>query len=197
MTRVELTALVEGLAPLLREFSAAVGARLALLDATAHGLDGKDGAIGPPGPPGRDGRDGMPGVMGIPGTDGVDGRHGVDGLSVDDFDFDFDPETRGLTVTLSRDGAVVKTLTKTLRGLTIYKGVYQAGQTYTKGDQVTWAGGQWTALTETTAKPGETVTASRAWLLSVKPGRDGKEGKTGPEGPQGPRGRDGIDGRRV
>lgn len=55
-----------------------------------------------------------------------------------------------------------------------YEGVYQEGQTYEKGQLVTWGGSGFHCNTQTTAKPGE---GSKDWTLMIKRGRDGKDGK--------------------
>jgi hypothetical protein len=68
-----------------------------------------------------------------------------------------------------------------------YRGVFVEGQTYDRGQVVTWAGGSWHCNETTTTKPGEGL---KAWTLMVKRGRDGKDGKDGPSGPPGPAGRD-------
>jgi hypothetical protein len=82
----------------------------------------------------------------VPGPPGPPGRDGQDG-------------TPGLH---GKDGSA---------GLT-YRGVFLAGQDYTPGDLVTWAGSAWHCKAATTAKPGE---AAADWTLMVKRGRDGKD----------------------
>lgn len=73
----------------------------------------------------------------------------------------------------------------------IYRDVYESGKSYEAGEAVTWAGSLWIAKEATTAKPGEASTASRAWRLAVKAGRDGKQGLIGPEGKKGMDGKPG------
>jgi hypothetical protein len=58
-----------------------------------------------------------------------------------------------------------------------YQGVYTAGKTYQRGQFATWGGSLWHCNERTTAKPGETSVASRAWVLAVKKGTDGKDAK--------------------
>jgi hypothetical protein len=58
-----------------------------------------------------------------------------------------------------------------------YKGVFAAGQTYERGEVVTWGGSMWHANTRTTEKPGEASMASRSWTLCCKKGSDGKDAK--------------------
>ena len=175
MTRTELTALVDGLTPVLKDFSAAVFARLQAIDAKDKGLDGTPGERGPRG------EQGPAGLPGLPGRDG-EGKDGKDGLSPEDLDLEFDAETRGLTVTLKRAGVVVASKTATVTGLVLDRGVFREGLPYVKGDGVTWAGSFWIAQQDTTAKPGTPDLASRAWRLAVKAGRDGKQGPAGPPG---------------
>lgn len=162
-----------------------------------NGLDGKDGAPGPQGErgpqgekgePGRDGRDGQPGVPGQPGakgldglngTDGRDGINGKDGLGFDDLDAVYDEHGR-LSLRFMR-GDVVKTFR--VPGM-VDRGVYADGESYEKGDAVTWGGSLFIAQCATTTRP----ESGPDWRLAVKRGREGREGKAGPEGPRGPRG---------
>jgi hypothetical protein len=85
----------------------------------------------------------VPGPAGKDGVDGKDGAPGKDGEA-------------------GRDG---------LAGLS-FEGVYQDGQTYEKGNLVTWAGSSWHCNERTTSKPGD---GSKSWTLMVKRGRDGKD----------------------
>ena len=62
-----------------------------------------------------------------------------------------------------------------LAGLS-FEGVYQDGQSYEKGQLVTWAGSSWHCNAPTTTKPGD---GSKDWTLMVKRGRDGKDGRDG------------------
>jgi hypothetical protein len=68
-----------------------------------------------------------------------------------------------------------------------FRGVFLDGQTYDRGQLVTWAGSSWHCNEATTTKPGE---GAKAWTLMVKRGRDGKDGKDGPRGVEGPAGKD-------
>lgn len=144
------------------------------------GVAGDKGEIGPPGErgpdglPGRDGRDGLPGVQGEKGLDGKDGTHGAnglngkdgaDGLGFDDMEPVYDEYgrlsfkfTRGDTVKYARIPGIVD------------RGVYREGESYEKGDGVTFGGAFHIAQQATFAKPGEA-----GWRLAVKPGRDGKD----------------------
>jgi integrin beta 3 len=166
------------------------------------GLDGKDGADGRDGLDGKDGRDGVDGKDGMPGLqgekgidgrdgmDGKDGRDGIDGvtLSAEDFaSMSLDPSTRTLSMTFVRGDKSV-TQSCSADGLMFYRDVYSEGKTYAHGDCVTWGGSLWYAKESTSAKPGLSTDASRAWVLVAKRGAEGKQGKQGDPGPQGLKG---------
>lgn len=51
-------------------------------------------------------------------------------------------------------------------------GIWREGNTYRKGDGVTWGGSFWICQEETSDKPD----GSKGWRLAVKKGRDGKDG---------------------
>ncbi len=78
----------------------------------------------------------------------------------------------------------------------IYRKIWLPGQGYHKGDAVTFGGSLWIACETTTAKPGETGEASRAWQLAVKKGAEGKIGPQGTKGEQGLPGAPGRDGTK-
>ncbi len=165
------------------------------------GVPGAAGERGPEGPTGRDGRDGLPGKDGSSGRDGApgekgldgrDGKDGVDGLGFDDLEAEFDGD-RTLTLRFAK-GERVKTVDCRL-AVPLYRGVFEEGQSYVKGDVVTYAGSAWIAKAPTTAKPGLAEESSRAWQLAVKAGRDGREGKPGERGDVGPKGEKGEPGR--
>lgn len=76
------------------------------------------------------------------------------------------------TVTLcSKDGTPIEGGVMVFP-VTIYRGVYEAGRAYEKGDSVTFRGSTWTARDATSATPGIGATP---WQLSTKAGRDGKD----------------------
>lgn len=180
MTRDELAALMDGLAPVLREYNTAVITRLAALEEKAN----EPGPAGADGTPGRDGRDGQPGLMGIPGADGKDGTDGKDGLGFHDLKH----------ITVVQDDSKRRFTFRYVKGETtldfgtftvptqIYRGVWISGKTYEEGDVTTWDGAQWFAKETTTAKPGQQTGSSRAWQLCVK---RGEKGEPGPEGKPG------------
>lgn len=126
------------------------------------------------------------GAKGDPGRDGVNGKDGADGLGFDDIDVQHDGE-RTFAIKFLR-GERTKNAGDFTIPCVIYRGVWEEGRSYAKGDAVTWGGSQWVAKEVTTAKPGDSAPASRAWQLAVKAGRDGKQGLQGPAGPQGAKG---------
>lgn len=164
------------------------------------GADGKDGVglPGEKGADGKDGRDGVDGkdgagiadlmidrdhslvatftdgrikslgrIVGADGKDGRDGDNGVDGLGIDDLDFEYDGE-RTFSVVFRR-GEVEKEF-GFLLPIVLDRGVYRDGESYVKGDAVTWAGSLWIAQKDTAGKPD-----AGDWRLAVKRGRDGKD----------------------
>jgi hypothetical protein len=152
----------------------------------ADGQAGERGADGPEGKAGRDGRDGLtgaPGEKGLDGTSGRDGKDGIDGLGFDDLSVLHDGE-RGVTFRFVK-GDRVKEFALSIPAM-IYKGVYLEGQTYVRGDVVTWGGSTWHTETDTTTKPGD---GSKDYRLMVKRGRDGKDGTPGPQGKSGAAGK--------
>ena len=105
--------------------------------------------------------------------DGEKGQDGRDGFGFEDLDFEYDGE-RSMALTFTKAEEF-----KTFRfdvPMMIDRGVYKAGETYQRGDTVTWGGSSWTAQKETDAKPD---TAESGWRLAVKKGRDGKDAKNG------------------
>lgn len=122
-------------------------------------------------PVGRDGRDGLPGTAGEKGMDGAPGQHGKDAFDLDDIDLSLDQDGRTVRLRFMR-GADVREKTVTLPTL-LDRGVYKAGQSYEKGDGVSWGGSFFIAQKETTALPDQ----SDEWRLAVKRGRDGNRGR--------------------
>jgi hypothetical protein len=114
------------------------------------------------GPPGHDGRDGIP---------GRDGKDGLDGLGWDDLSV-AQLDERTFTVKCLR-GLQVKELGTLTFPVEIYRGVYQDGKTYERGDCVTYGGSEFHCNETTFTKPEQ----SKAWTLKVKRGRDGKDGR--------------------
>lgn len=156
-------------------------ARIALLEAREAvpgppGPIGERGMAGPEGPAARDGRDGLPGLPGLRGEvgeKGFDGANGRDG-TLDQIKIQTEDGGRIVRFLFKNgdplEGGIIKTDTP------VYRGVYQDGQTYERGDSVTWGGCEWHCNETTTTKPGP-GNGSKAWTLKVKCGRDGRDGK--------------------
>lgn len=88
----------------------------------------------------------------------------VDGVR--DITVDYDGE-RELKVFTARSSGEIVEKSFTLPVM-IYKEVYREGNSYRKGDTVTWAGSTWTCMKDTAEKPG----SNEDWRLSVKAGRN-------------------------
>lgn len=187
MTREELTAVVRGLTPVLKDY-------LAVMLAKERGLDGAQGPAGPEGKPGRDGqpgipgRDGQRGEKGDPGVNGQDGAPGRDGTLEALRVKRLDDRTWGL---VRADGTAIPGDPLAF-DVVLDRGVYRAGVTYAKGDGVTFGGSFWIAQDATSEKPGDGATR---WRLAIKKGADGREGKPGRDGGIGPKGEKGDPGR--
>lgn len=147
------------------------------------GADGKDGETGPQGErgePGPQGEKGLPGdrgdigpqgEKGLDGRDGTDGTNGRDGFDLETFDcVPIDERTIELRFT----GAGQVHRYELEFPVIIDRGVYKAGETYKRGDAVTWGGSLWIAQVETGAKPDS---PDSGWRLGVKKGRDGRDAK--------------------
>jgi hypothetical protein len=185
MTEDELAAIVEGIAPVVRDFVTQAIADLALHQtATNTHLRALVDAVGHIGPM-RERLAVLETRAPVPGPPGPPGRDGVDGVGFDDLGV-VQRDDRSFTITATH-GDTVKEIGTARVALDIYRGVWADGHTYEPGDGVTWAGSEWHCHTTTATKPGD---GSKAWTLKVKRGRDGKDGKDGPPGPAGPAGRD-------
>jgi integrin beta 3 len=155
-----------------------------------QGERGDQGELGPQGEPGDRGREGT-GIAGaaitregelmLTLTDGavlmpgrVDGR---DGLSIDDLSIEYDGE-RTMTLVFSR-GDKRKEIPVIFPAM-IYRGVFESGRDYARGDTVTLNGSLYHCnVAATVARPGD---GSADWTLSVKHGRDGRSGRDGDKG---------------
>lgn len=113
-------------------------------------------------------------------TDGIEkaGWHVVLNGVADEREVSLDERTVERT-TVYTDGRTFARQFKTTA--MIYRGTWQVGTSYARGDTVTRAGGIWHCECDTEAAPGE----SAHWKLAVKKGNDGKEGKAGPAGERG------------
>jgi hypothetical protein len=153
MTADELAAIVEGIAPVVRDaVRAAVGdvaTRVQVLDAHVSGLAAGVTDLGAmrerlavletrPPMPGPAGQDGAPGAPGPPGADGTPGL--------------------------------------------VFRGVFVDGQIYDRGHLVTWAGSSWHCNSTTTTKPGEGSKAWTLMVKRGRDGKDGAPGPAGPAG---------------
>lgn len=122
----------------------------------------------------------------IPVLQGAAGKDGRDG-TLENLKAIYDGE-RTVTLCFKNgdpiDGGVIKF------PVLIYRGIYEAGKSYEKGDSVTQGGAVWIAKDDTEVKPDWTPTASKSWWLAAKAGRDGKEGKPGKDGANGRDGKD-------
>lgn len=132
--------------------------------------------------------DGAPGIKGIDGAPGRDGTDGAPAPGFDEFEAEFDVETKTLTHRYTWNGR-----TKAYHWqvpLQRFRGVHESGTPYAAGDVVVSKGSSWIALSETTASPDEFGPGAKHWALQAKRGRDGKVGPTGPAGPEGRPGHD-------
>lgn len=101
-------------------------------------------------------------------------KDGKDGFSLKHFDADLLED--GRTVVLKfQDGSDTGYSVELGIPAMIYRGVFKEGQTYEKGDTVTWGGCLWHCdEVETTSKPDG---AEKHWTLAAKKGRDGRDGE--------------------
>ncbi len=183
----------------------------------ADGRGGRDGQDGAPGRDGIDGRDGLAvmdllraaggrlvavmsdgrpkdlgvfvgkdGADGRDGRDGQDGAPGRDGFGFDDLSFEQTGE-RSAILRFVR-GEDVKEFPLSLPGF-VDCGVWKDGNTYQRGDGVTYAGSFWIAGDGAEGRPD----AAKGWRLAVKKGRDGKDGEAGKKGEPGQPGKPGRD----
>jgi len=148
------------------------------------GAQGPQGEVGPQGETGARGRDGVgiagaaitregelmltlsDGVVLTPGR--VDGR---DGLSIEDLSLQYDGER---TVTFVFARGEKRTDIPIVFPLMLYRGVFEPGRAYVRGDTVTLNGSLYHCNVPTTeARPGD----GADWTLSVKHGRDGRNGR--------------------
>jgi hypothetical protein len=98
-------------------------------------------------------------------------KDGKDGFSLDDFDCQpVDERTIKLMFT---QGDAVHSYELEFPVI-IDRGVFKAGETYARGDAVSWGGSLWIAQKETADKPDG---PDSGWRLSVKKGRDGKDAR--------------------
>jgi hypothetical protein len=125
---------------------------------------------GDPGEPGERGSDGQDGRDGIDGKDGEPGKDGADGITPEFMDADFEGRTLRLSF---GDGEQTKSVEFQM-ATPEYLGVFKDGETYERGDMVTWAGSTWHCDEPKGLKPGA---PESGWTLAVKAGRAGKDAK--------------------
>ncbi len=101
-----------------------------------------------------------------PGPKGDPGPPGKDGLGFDQLAMAF--EGRTLSAVLSR-GSEEKRFEFKI-AIPLYRGVFKDGETYEKGDMVTWGGDLWHCNDETTSE--KPLEGMKTWQLAVKKGRD-------------------------
>lgn len=116
---------------------------------------------------GKDGSDGLNGADGAPGEPGKDGQ---DGFSLDDFDCEAVDE-RTIKLMFTRGDTLHSY--ELAFPIPIYRNVFKEGETYVRGDIVTWGGQAWHCEKDTTDKP----CIGDSWAVMVKKGRDGKDAK--------------------
>ena len=121
-----------------------------------------------------------------PGPQGEKGEPGRDGFSLSDLNAH--AEDGGRVVVLTFGAGTTRKEFRLTFDTALYRGVFKDGQTYERGDQVTWGGSLWHCNAETAEKPGD---GSKNWTLAVKKGRDGRDGKDGEKGERGPEGKSG------
>ncbi|NVP55969.1 hypothetical protein [Mycoplana rhizolycopersici] len=108
----------------------------------------------------------------VVGKDGEPGKPGRDGFSLEDFDATLMDDGRTVLLAfVSNDQSF-----KVELGIPtmIYRGVYQDGSSYQKGDTVTWGGSLWHCDADKTDEKPDS--AEKHWTLAAKKGRDGKDG---------------------
>lgn len=111
---------------------------------------------------------------------GRDGNPGVDGLGFEDMTEHLEDDGRTIVRRYMR-GEQVKEFRHSIPHM-IYRGVYKSGDSYAKGDMVTFGGSLWHCDADTTDKPD----GGESWTLAAKRGRDGKDGVMKAEKPKTP-----------
>lgn len=111
---------------------------------------------------------------------GHDGNPGVDGLGFEDMTEHLEDDGRTIVRRYMR-GEQVKEFRHSIPHM-IYRGVYKSGDSYAKGDMVTFGGSLWHCDADTTDKPD----GGESWTLAAKRGRDGKDGVMKAEKPKTP-----------
>jgi integrin beta 3 len=210
--QLDVNAMVDAVLEAVSAPIAALGERLRALEDREPqiGDKGDPGEPGRPGEPGQPGRDGvglaaamidragelvvtltdgtmrsLGLVIGRDGDPGKDGQPGKDGLGFDDMGVELAGD-RTVTFRFARNGDAREF--PLVFPVHIYRGVFNLGDRYQRGDMVTFSGSLWHCNLETDERPGD---ASKAWTLAAKRGRDGKNGKDGEPGKPGTPGKNG------
>lgn len=101
-------------------------------------------------------------------------KDGKDGFSLKHFDADLLEDGRTVVLRFQDNSDTGYSVELGIPAM-IYRGVFKEGQTYEKGDTVTWGGCLWHCdEVETTSKPDG---AEKHWTLAAKKGRDGRDGE--------------------
>lgn len=120
---------------------------------------------------------------GIDGKDGINGKDGRDALGFDDMEVEQDEDGR-VTLRFLR-GELVREFPLCFP-VFVDRGTFKEGETYERGNGVSWGGSFWIARKAgELGKPG----TGDDWRLAVKKGRDGRDGKKGDPGEKGDPGR--------
>lgn len=124
-------------------------------------------------------KDGIDGIDGKDGKDGINGKDGQDALGFDDMTVEQDEDGR-VTLRFSR-GELVREFPLCFP-VFVDRGTFKEGETYERGNGVSWGGSFWIARKAgELGKPGTT----EDWRLAVKKGRDGRDGEKGERGEKG------------
>lgn len=101
-------------------------------------------------------------------------KDGKDGFSLKHFDAELMEDGRTVLLKFQDDSDQSYSVELGIPAM-IYRGVFKEGQSYEKGDTVTWGGSLWHCdQSETTSKPDG---AEKHWTLAAKKGRDGRDGE--------------------
>lgn len=167
-----------------------LAATLPLPEKGEPGGDGPPGEKGPPGDLGAPGKDGAgladalidkDGALVLTLSDGrtktlgrvvgSDGSPGADGKTFSLADFDVVPIDER-TIELQFTHGEEKHTFELEFPVPIYRNVFKEGESYQRGDMVTWAGSTWHCDEPKGLKPGA---PDSGWTLAVKAGRPGKD----------------------
>lgn len=183
---------IEDVLPAIDE---AIEKKIAALPKAKDGVDGRDGkdGVGMAGALlGRAGElvltlsDGTAKDLGViigkDGEPGLPGKDGRDGFSLKDFDTELLED--GRTVLLKFGSGDVLETHELVFAVPLDRGVFKEGESYQRGDGVTFGGSWWVAQKD--APEGRPQDGSKDWRLAVKRGRDGKDGVVRTLPPQGP-----------